>query len=94
MANVALNDFVHQTVHGPASGSDELEEVRAFLVRMQRFLNGFDLAADAAYASQKCSLGFPGVCHTLREYIRYGMIPVDFSVERMGAYNHLDANPV
>jgi hypothetical protein len=53
---VAFDNLVHQAVDGPASGSDELQHVRALLVCIQCFFNSFDLATDSSHPGQKLPL--------------------------------------
>ena len=53
MADVAFNDLVHQAIDGSADGGDQLQHVCAFLVGIQRFFNGFDLASDSSHSGQQ-----------------------------------------
>jgi|GEM_PF-3548445 hypothetical protein len=68
-ADVAFDDFVHQAVDGAAGSRDELKDVRALLIRRQRFLDSDDLAANAPDARQKLGFGLTGMPHSVPQYI-------------------------
>jgi hypothetical protein len=46
-SQVALDQFRHQSIQGPAAGGDELQDVFAFAVSFKRTFDGFDLAFDS-----------------------------------------------
>ncbi len=52
-ADVLLEHLGHESVHGAAGGSDELQHPSAAIFRFERALDGFDLPPNAADASQQ-----------------------------------------
>jgi hypothetical protein len=60
-ANVIFHHFRHETVHGAASGRDELQHLGALDLPLQSALNRFNLAAQAAHAIEELALLSDGV---------------------------------
>lgn len=60
-ANVALEQFGHQSIHGAARSRNELQDVGAILVGFQSALDGGDLAFDSLDAEDEFGLFFDGM---------------------------------
>ena len=64
-AHVVLDDFGHQTGHGPADSGDQVHHLFAASFAVERALDGLDLAPDAAHAGQQLLLFADGMGHVL-----------------------------
>ena len=62
-AHVILDDLGHQTGHGAAHAGDEVHDLFAASLAVERPLDGLDLAPDAAHARQQLVLFADGMCH-------------------------------
>ena len=56
VADVILDQFHGETVHRPAHGSDEIEDIGAIGLGFERALDGFHLALEAADAGEDFGL--------------------------------------
>ena len=62
-AHVILDDLGHQTGHGAAHAGDQVHDLFAAGLAVERPLDGLDLASDAADARQQLLFFADGVRH-------------------------------
>ena len=62
-SDVSLHDFGHQTIQRPTAGSHELKDTGAFLLGVERPLDGVDLPTNASNTRQKLFFVFACVSH-------------------------------
>ncbi len=60
-ANVVFHHLCHEAVHGAARGGDELQNLGAFDLALERALDRFNLAAQAAHTIEELTLFSDGV---------------------------------
>jgi hypothetical protein len=60
-ANVVLHHLRHEPVHGAARGGDELQHLGALDLALQRALDRFNLAAQAAHTIEELILFSDGM---------------------------------
>src|ERR1700730_12683478 len=56
VANMPLDHFRHQTVHGAARGGDEAQHIAAFRLAVQGTRQGLDLPANASHSVRQFRL--------------------------------------
>ena len=66
-ADVVVQHFNHEAVHGATSGGDELQDVGAGTLSIERALDGLDLPADPANPLHQLVFAAKRVGHVCRE---------------------------
>lgn len=66
--DVAFYNLIHQAIYRAANGSDQLQQLGAFPLRVQCFFNGFHLPAYTSYPDQKFVFRVPRMSHRLPQY--------------------------
>src|SRR3984893_12309330 len=69
-ANMTLDHFGHQRIHGASAGRDVVKDLGALPFVIQGFLDGRDLAHDRPDAVQQPLLLLDGVCHMKTSFIK------------------------
>src|SRR3989344_4897034 len=76
LASVILDDFFHQAIDSPASGSDKMQCFRAVEIRFQCTLNGLDLSGDAFNTLEKIVFVGSNMAHGIPPYLCVGSIGI------------------
>jgi hypothetical protein len=69
-SNVVSENLAHQAIHGAAHRSDELEDIRAADLSIDRAFDRIDLAADAPHAGEELRFLSSSVSHQHHRYHR------------------------
>jgi hypothetical protein len=64
--NMVLDDLSYESIQSPATGSGLLQDIRTLIIRIDRPLNRFNLAAQSFHAIQELYLFFRDVTHGLK----------------------------
>jgi hypothetical protein len=62
-AHMILDDLGHQTGRGPSHAGDEMHDLFAPGLALERPLDGFDLPSDTAHARQQLLFIADSMCH-------------------------------